>query len=554
MPKIDFLGKGDIAGHHLSVPFQSIKADARKSAGSPDLDGNLIVHGDNLLALKSLLPRYMEKVKCIYIDPPYNIGNEDWVYNDKVNSPLMKEWLGKVINSEDQCRHDKWLCMMYPRLSLLRELLSEDGAIFVSIDDEEQHRLRNILDEIFGADNFVALITVVVKKEGRQYGDIAKATQYVLCYRKSDLFDGNEIHNPQKVFPYEDEIGRFFPKDLKNGNSKFHKGNRPNLYYPISIDISAKDKDGFFPIRESGKKLQEVYPKKTNGFQGVWRWEKNTVLKNVHNLVGKQDKDGTFSIHEKSRKPTSIPTDNWDDKNFYTSKGNRENEVIFGVKNFENPKPLALVKQVLSIGSGKNDIILDSFAGSGTTAHAVLSLNKEDGGNRKFILVECEDYADSITAERVRRVIKGVPDAKDEELKKGLGGNFTYATFGEEIDEKKILTGEAMPSWPALARHVFWLATGTVLDQEPKPSKSNFVGKHDKDSIYLLYQPDISFMQSNKAVLTGDTADALSAQQQEGERIIYYAAAAYVSQKDMDRLGIVFCQLPWAITKKLVTE
>ena len=161
MPTLQFKGKNIIWNHHLSIPFHSLEEMPKLNFQADKGDGNLIIEGDNLLALKALLPQYTGKVKCIYIDPPYNTGNEGWVYNDRANSPLIKEWLGKEVGKDDLTRHDKWLCMMVPRIKLLRELLSDDGAIFVSIDDFEVYNLRSLINEVFGEVNFVAEIISV---------------------------------------------------------------------------------------------------------------------------------------------------------------------------------------------------------------------------------------------------------------------------------------------------------------------------------------------------------------------------------------------------------
>ncbi|MEX5218143.1 MAG: site-specific DNA-methyltransferase [Nitrospira sp.] len=160
MPTLNWIGKESVVNHHLEVPFHLLKGVSDLGCGEPG-DGNLIVEGDNLVALKALLPYYAGQVKCIYIDPPYNTGNENWVYNDNVNSPLIREWLGKVVGKEGETldRHDRWLCMMYPRIALLRQFLREDGAIFVSLDDNEVQALRYLMDEIFGAQNFITSIS-----------------------------------------------------------------------------------------------------------------------------------------------------------------------------------------------------------------------------------------------------------------------------------------------------------------------------------------------------------------------------------------------------------
>lgn len=545
MAKIDFLGKGDVTGHHLSVPFSTLEMDKKKSLGSSDLDGNLIIHGDNLLALKALLPRYEGKIKCVYIDPPYNTGTENWVYNDRVNSTLMKDWLRVVVDRDDQCRHDKWLCMMYPRLQMLKELLSEDGVIFISIDDNEQHHLRAIMDEIFGENNLIA--NIVWRKKyggGKGANNIVDLHEYIICYAKQlSLFAGLGIKRTEKqkeIFKIEDKHskvrGKYYIRPLKSGLAE-----RKTLIYPI------KCPDG-------------------NSIETQWMCSEKEYERLLveDRIVFKKLKNGKYNVYKKfyehDRGDLIIPESIIYDL-AYNQNGKEEIKTIFNIKEgrevpFENAKPSKLIKILISMATSQNKegIILDSCAGSGTTAHAVLDINKEDRGNRKFILVEFEDYADSITAERVRRVIKGVPAAKDENLKEGLGGSFAYATLGEEITHENLLSDDTMPKWSVLARHVFWLATGKTLDKKPKENKSGFVGTSNKDSIYLLYKPDTSFMQSDKAVLTGDVADELGKKRKKGERIIYYAAAAYVSQKDMEQSGIVFCQLPWAIAQRVTKE
>ncbi len=555
MTKIDFLGKGDVAGHHLAVPFHELKADAKKSVGKADIDGNLIVHGDNLLALKALLPRYAGQVKCIYIDPPYNTGNEKWVYNDKVNSPLIKDWHKKVVDRDDQCRHDKWLCMMWPRLQLLRELLADDGVIFISIDDNEQHRLRTIMDEIFGEENLIANIVVKSNPGGRDYGGIARTHDYVIAYTK---YQDTELEmvsiDDADRSAQSDELGEFELRELRNRNIKFNVGNRPNLYYPFYVNSKNIDEHTLYEISLIKKKgWVEVYPLESQGVKTVWRWGKEKVVKNLNrNVKAKKKRDGNFQIVEKFRRTGKRERSILAETSYRNEQGTLYLKSIFdGESVFDNPKSFFLIKRIIELGCEEDSIILDSFAGSGTTAHAVLALNKEDSGNRKFVLVECEDYANEITAERVRRVIKGVPKAKDENLKKGLDGTFTFATLGDEIDPEKILSGKTMPSWETLARHVFWLATGTTLAKNPNPNKAGLVGAHKSDHVYLLYKPDMKFMQSDKAILTGKVADELGAKRKKGDRIIYYAAGAYVSQKDMQKSGILFCQLPWAITKKI---
>ncbi|MGU9977260.1 MAG: site-specific DNA-methyltransferase, partial [Candidatus Oxydemutatoraceae bacterium WSBS_2016_MAG_OTU14] len=412
MPRIDFIGKGDVAGHHLGVPFHGLKIDKSKSVGNADIDDNLIIQGDNLLALKALLPRYAGKVKCIYIDPPYNTGNEGWVYNDKVNSPTLKNWYKKVVGGDDQCRHDKWLCMMYPRLQLLKELLSDDGVIFISCDDNEQHRLRFIMDEVFGEENFVENFTVRANPRGNQAKRLtASEHEYVIsCAKNKSLVSPLSFEKSKEEFKKKDKNGYYRELGLRKRGAGARRQDAENQYYPIYFnkdteEISTKNKKNFI----------KILPYLSNGEEGRWRWSKSNVEENkdrlMVRLVNRRDSDKSYDVFEKEyfsenrkTKIKSILYEKW--VNY--ENATEELKIIFGKeKVFDYTKPHLLIKELLKAATEQGDIILDSFAGSGTTAHATLALNKEDGGNRKFILVECEDYANKIAAERIRRVIKG---------------------------------------------------------------------------------------------------------------------------------------------------
>ncbi len=255
MPTLEFKGKQFIYAHHLTVPYRPLAKDVDRSLAAVDVarpasyknnssnlfpvEDNLIIHGDNLHALKALLPHYASRVKCIYIDPPYNTGNEGWVYNDNVNSPMMQEWLSQnsPVDSEDLERHDKWLCMMWPRLHLLKELLAEDGIIFVSIDDHEQHHLRMLMDEVFGAENFVATVVVKSNPGGRDYGGIAKTHEYIGIYSKLENTSLSSIKVDENLLPLSDDFGGFELRELRNRNARFNSHNRPNLYYPLYTNL-----------------------------------------------------------------------------------------------------------------------------------------------------------------------------------------------------------------------------------------------------------------------------------------------------------------------------
>lgn len=441
MPTLEFRGKNYVYRHHHAVPVRPLVPDPPKSLGPVRRDGNLVIHGDNLHALKSLMPQFQGRVKCVYIDPPYNTGNNGWVYNDNVNGPLFRDLLQDDCGtrSEEMARHDRWLCMMWPRLNLLRDLLSDSGIVFVSIDAIEHHHLRMAMDEIFGENNFIADIAVVSNLSGSsdQFG-IAGAHEYCLAYARdrSRVELGRFPVDEQALAAWrQDERGYYKPELLRRGALTYSK----SLDYPIFVapdgrmEVTGDDREP-----DSGGPFTAVYPEMGNG-NGIWRWSKRRIRENPSDVFAEQRKDGSIAIYSKQRpllgsypseKPKSVFY-----KTEYSSRagGLSLAEVLPEVgRSFPYPKAVALVTDLLRIGApGAEDIVLDSFAGSGTTAQAVLALNNEDGGNRRFILVECEDYADTITAERVRRVIGGVPGARDKSLREGLGGSFSYFTLGD---------------------------------------------------------------------------------------------------------------------------
>ena len=467
MPTLDFKGKQYIYSHHHSVPFRELQVDAEKSLPAkgtkPALDDNLIIHGDNLHALKALMPQYAGKIKCIYIDPPYNTGNEGWCYNDNVNSPLMKEWISKNANpvdKEDLERHDKWLCMMYPRLKLLHELLADDGVVFISIDDNELYNLRCIIDEIFGDQNWVG--TIVWKNAtDNNPTNISVEHEYVLCFSKrknslANVWKSAASEVKAKLIDAGSELIKSHkePAALQKAYNEWFRENKPYLW-PLDR-YKYIDKGGVYtgsqsvhnPGRE-GYRYDVLHPKTQKACKQPlmgYRFPKETMNKLLDEgkiLFGEDETKiielKVYAAEYEDKLPSLINLDGR--LGAYEFK-----EILHDSRKFDNPKPSQFLKQILGYVLDKNSTIIDSFAGSGTTAHAVLALNAEDGGNRKFILVECEDYADTITAERVRRVIKGIPDSKNEKLKAGLGSGFTYCTLGSEISIEKILSGETVPN------------------------------------------------------------------------------------------------------------
>jgi adenine-specific DNA-methyltransferase len=542
MPTLEFKGKQYVYSHHHSVPFRELEVNGKKSLPAKGkksgLDDNLIIHGDNLHALKALIPQYAGKIKCIYIDPPYNTGNEHWCYNDNVNSPLMKEWIKKnaPVDKEDLERHDKWLCMMYPRLKLLRELLADNGVIFVSIDDNEDCYLKTILDEIFGEPNFAGRISW--RRRHNQPNDktkmIAKVGESIFAYfRNVDLYKksgvGKIALTGKFSNPDNDPRGNWASKPWKTGDGQ------TGTFYEITSP--------------SGKTFEEEWMGEENTFDALCEDNRIIFPKNGDGLPRK--KYFKFEREEEGQCATNW----WSHEDFGHNQEATQllAEIFGGERIFDNPKPVRLIEAILNIGFVKSgDIVLDSFAGTGTTAHAVLALNKEDGGNRKFILVECEDYADSITAERIRRVIKGVTAAKDENLKKGLGGSFAFCELGKEISIEKILTGESLPAYDVLAKYVFYTATGKSLDGGVKQKPNYFVGETDLYEVYLVYKPDIAFLRSNDSALNATNLEAIAGRNSKKEHLVF-ATAKYMGQEELTQQNIIFCQLPYAIHRVVST-
>jgi len=555
MASLNFKGKSIIQNYHLAVKYHELVPDKEKSlTDKVSLNDNLIIHGDNLKALKALLPTYAGKIKCIYIDPPYNTGNEGWKYNDNVNSPMMQEWLDKTVDKDDLTRHDKWLCMMMPRLKLLRDLLSDNGAIFISIDDNEFANLKLICDEIFGEDNNVANIVVQSNPRGKQQMKVALTHEYLLIYANDieNITFTNQLLSSEQIKEYNkiDDNGlKYREIGLRKRGAAARRVDVPNLYYPIYVNPN----NGQVSLNKTNIFSAEATPVLSNGEEGRWRWGKKKFEENCSKLIGRIvnlnrwdifEKD--FLTPEKSTKFKSV----WIDKELNYENAKKELDEILGENiTFEYPKTTYLLKCILRLACSPNDIVLDSFAGSGTTAHAVLDLNKEDGGNRKFILVECEDYADSITAERVRRVIKGVPEAKDEKLKNGLGGSFSYFELGNSIEVESILEGEKLPSFMDLARYIFYTATGEEFIPEKVDEDKHFIGESKEYEVYLFYKPDIAYLKAT--ALTLDSAKELG--EYNGKKKLVFAPTKYLDLADGELLakhgikGLEYCQLPFEI-------
>ena len=538
MPVLEFKGKHHIYAHHLSVPYCQLKFDKSRSCNPSGEEGNLIIHGDNLHALKALLPRYANRVKCIYIDPPYNTGNEGWIYSDNVNNPPMQEWFEahNPVDDEDMEKHDKWLCMMWPRLNLLKELLAEDGAIFVSIDDNEQHHLRMLMNEIFDKENFVA--NIIWQKKFSPQNDakyFSDNHDFVLCYAKN-----KEIWRPVLL-----------PRTEKHNMRYSNPDNDPRGPWSSSgLDVKTYQKEYDYPITTPSGRI--VNPPRN----ACWRYgkERFDILVDDHRIWFGENGNNVPRIKRflSEVKQGITPLTVWLHEDVGHTQSATQGLNKIGIA-FPNPKPHTLLKRILQIGTGPDDIILDSFAGSGTTAHAVLALNKEDGGNRKFILVECEDYADSITAERVRRVINGVETAKDKTLKEGLGGSFAYYILGEPTGIEDMLTGKSLPSYSGLATHLLFAAVGVAVGDTALNQKNDdgLFYSDDKNDYYLLYQPDLEFLSSEEAILKQDHAERIrDASFKNGRKAVVYAAGNYIGQRELTKMGVVFAQLPYALLEK----
>jgi len=372
----------------------------KQSSKNWDTTENLYIEGDNLEVLKLLQKSYFGKIKMIYIDPPYNTG-KDFVYKDdfRDNIKNYKEMTQQTTkaNTETNGRyHTDWLNMMYPRLKLARNLLREDGFIFVSINDSEQANLKKIMDEIYGEDHFFAQIVVQSNKRGQTYKDIANTHEYLLVYSKSDQSSLSEILKEDNSLPYEDKKGKFDLWELRNRNPKFGRHNRPNLYFPIYVAPSMIDENGYsrISLKRTSEYFVEVYPKNSQGKESCWRWSVNKIMEDgdlegeCPTIIARQKQNGDWNIYEKSRKSTTKPKSLWNENEVINEQGTIELGILNLGTYFDHPKPIHLVKKILTISSEKEDIILDFFSGSATTAHAVMQLNAEDGGNRKFIMVQ----------------------------------------------------------------------------------------------------------------------------------------------------------------------
>ena len=512
MATLNWIGKEAVANHDKAVPFKLLKKV--KSASVGEHSQNLIVHGDNLEALKALMPYYVGKIKCIYIDPPYNTGNEAWVYNDKVNSPKIRQWLGKVVGreSEDLTRHDKWLCMMYPRLNLLRDLLADDGAIFVSIDDNEHCNLRGAMDEVFGEPNFIT--TIIWQKKYTQSNDakyFSNTHDFIVCYAKNvlnkdfkiNLLARTEKQDERYKNPDNDPRGVWMTQPLhaKSGTDKTYE-------FVFSNGIKWKPPVGTFP-RYSINTLTEA-----DADGRVWFGRKGNAVPRLKKYLNEM-KQGV------------IPKTIW----LYNEVGSNDDakraiKELFDDNPFSSPKPPTLIKQIIKLVSGPSDTVLDSFAGSGTTGHAVLDLNKEDGGNRKFIMVEMEDkVAKDITAERVKRAIKK-NDYKD---------GFEYCELDRPLFDENGQIEESC-DFKQFATYIYFTETQTNIDA--KGISGHYIGESSDAEYYLLYQGKLkNDLDKSAFKMIRDTE----------KKKVMYADRCLLDEDELARYNITFKQIPYEV-------
>ena len=593
MTEINFKGKEFVYNHHLSVPFRPLMPDPDEGIGEPALDGNLIIHGDNLHALKALLPLYAGKVDCVFIDPPYNTGDEAWCYSDNVNAPMIQEWFStNPVGEDDGLRHDKWCAMMWPRLRLLRELMSPTGSLWITLDDNEVHRARHMLDELFGEGASVGQIAWQKRTSRENRAVLSPSFDHILvysaCHRDLWKIHRNLLAPTGAGYsnPDNDPRGQWASIPFSA------QGYRANQVYDITTPTGARLRppkgrcwaatepefeklkaEGriYWPKSGTGRPRVKQYPQEAKGLVPMTLWHAVEV-----------------GDTESSKKHLLDVFTDYDESDL----------------RIHAPKPVDLVKRVIDISTHSDSLVLDSFAGTGTTAHAVLAANKLDGGNRRFILVEMEDYADRLTAERVRRVSNGYSffgkqrtellrrkitwsvlrssDKVLDEVQKienlqgheydaiaktvrngelivtgekavteqvdGLGGAFTYCTLGDPIELDSLLTGKALPPWGQLGAVLFNMATNRAATPQSHREADFYLGEADGQHVWLIYRPDLDWLKSPDAALTLSGAKEIAATDPDARHLVF-APARYVSQKmsEEQRIPVEFVPLPFAL-------
>lgn len=568
MPTLNWIGKDAVVDHHRKVPYRLLHCDKSLSAGDPDA-GNLLVQGDNLEALKALLPYYAGQVKCIYIDPPYNTGTDErdeegrrtgWVYNDNVNSPEVKSWLHKVVGdeAEDLSRHDKWLCMMYPRLSILRDMLREDGVLFASIDDIELASLRFLLDELFGRTNRVGAL-VWHNATDNNPTNIAVEHEYVLCYARDKQhlpaeWKATNLAVKDMLLEVSDRFVREYrdPDERRKAYTEWFRKHRTELW-PFQ-DYKFIDDGGVYTGMRSvhnpgkeGYRYDVIHPVTgkpcTEPMMG-YRYPEDTMralLAQDRILFGKDHtKLIELKVYAKDYRAKLSSLFDLDGR-----AGTNDIKAVFpeSKRPFDFPKPVALIEELLSFTTSGDDLIMDSFAGSGTTGHAVMALNSADGQQRRFIMVEVKDrIAKEITAERLRRVCEGYENAKGEAVA-GLGSGFRFCKLGKPLfDQHGNIDGEV--TFADLAAHVFFTETGMPI---PKRARKDcpLLGVHNGTAVYLLFNGVLGDKRPDGGnVLTHAVLSGLP--EHDGPKVIY-GEACQLSPATLKRKGIVFKQVPYEV-------
>jgi len=583
MPTLEWIGKNKVVNHHQEVPFRVLERqysfDEQGQHTENNGSENMIIHGDNLEALKALLPQYEGKVKCIYIDPPYNTGNEGWCYNDNVSDPHIQKWLGEVVGKEgeDLTRHDKWLCMMYPRLMLLQKLLADDGVIFISIDDNELYNLKSICDEIFGASCYVSDIawqrTYSTRNDSK---GIVNEVEHILVYSKVPEWNPNKLPRTEEMNARysnpDNDVCAWKSTDAFAPGASTHQGmvyaiQNPFtgvLLYPSNGRHWSLGQDQMFEIMSQWGEyeLREIDDvQKRASICGVSEEQVKSSVKaimlsdNLENAAQKASaiysrgqwplfyfgQDGKGGIRRKTYLNTvggRIPTNFWPfSETGHTDEAKKEMLAIFdGKATFDTPKPHRLIEFVLKVAGTQDALILDSFAGSGTTAHAVLNMNKADGGHRKFILVEMGDYADTITAERVKRVIHGYGEGKN--AVEGTGGSFSYYELGEPLLLPSGNLNEKVGT-EKIRDYIWYTET-----KKPLPDHKNgnpyFLGENNSTAYYFFYEPQ------KVCVLNYDFVATIP---EKAEGYIIYADRCTLSEQELQQLGITFKKIPRDIVR-----
>ncbi len=588
MPTLNWIGKDKVVNHHMDVPYRILEHqygfDNGEQSAIETNSGNKIIHGDNLEALKALLPDYEGKVNCIYIDPPYNTGEEKWIYNDNVNDPKIKKWLGEIVGkeAEDLSRHDKWLCMIYPRLKLLSKLLHPEGSIWISIDDNEQQNLKLLCDEIFGARNFIAS-NVWQKRYSRENREaIGDVHEYIYVYSKNpkyfkenrNLIPGNEKQLKVYRNPNNDPKGRWRP-------------------IPMTAQAGHATAEQFYPITTPAG---TVHHPPEGRCWGIAEKTYKDLLAEGRIYFGLDNASQPNIIRYLSEVEGFVPWTWWNHEEVgHTDEAKKEiYNILTKSVDFDTPKPLRLIERILRIATKPNDIILDSFAGTGTTGHAVLNLNDEDGGNRKFILVEMEDYAEEITATRIKKAINGYKYAgskkdvlyskklnlnsiksgnkindtiqalkleladkydkftvkieegeinlygeiKKEVVVKETGGNFDFYELGKPLFLENEMLNEEV-SLDKIREYV-WFSETRLPYKEVNQEEEHLLGTANSSAYYFYYYKD---------ELTTLDDSFLRSIKTKAEQYIIYADNCVLDNALMQKYHIIFKKIPRDITR-----